>query len=287
MKLKILAKVPLVLLENILFSIFPNLRPFIERYCFNPLDFKESHRNYSQGKFREFQERIGPYATLENHVLLEIGPGGSIGFGIIALENGLKRYIALDDGIHTFIKSRQLRTYEKLVKNTTSLQRYFIRKNGKVTYNNSVITLANIHQKSRYPLPENSVDIIYSCAVLEHVHNLELCFSEMARVLKNGGLMYHEVDLRDHIFSQENLYFLTMRDFWFRTLFRNTGGYVNRKRLSAYRQLAHTYGFTILSLVPTIAYQGNDDELPKTLRTKYSKEDIQTLAFIIILQKSE
>lgn len=41
------------------------------------------------------------------------------------------------------------------------------------------------------PLADQSVDLIYSRAVLEHVGNIEVATREMARVLKPGGLCLH------------------------------------------------------------------------------------------------
>lgn len=44
------------------------------------------------------------------------------------------------------------------------------------------------------PFDDNYFDLIYSTSVLEHVHDLENGFAEMARVLKPGGIMIHGVD---------------------------------------------------------------------------------------------
>jgi len=41
------------------------------------------------------------------------------------------------------------------------------------------------------PLPDSSVDIVYSSNVLEHVENLPAIFSEFRRVLKPGGYCVH------------------------------------------------------------------------------------------------
>jgi SAM-dependent methyltransferase len=271
-------------MENIIFSIFPMTRPVIERYFFNPLDFKSDHIRYSLEKFNELQENIKPYVNLNEKVLLELGPGGSIGLGLLALKNGIKKYIAIDDGTHTFINKKRLSHYSMLLKNKThSLKKYFIEKNGRLTYNPESISFVNIDQKSRYPIPDRSVDIIYSCAVLEHVHNLDLCFSEMARVLKDDGIMYHEVDLRDHIFSQRSIFFLSIPETWFRLFFSHTGGYVNRKRVSAYENLAKKYGFLVTNKETIFRYERAD--IPKPIRLRYSENDIRTLVFSFTLKR--
>lgn len=283
MNYKSFIKVPLVLIENMFFACFPSLRPVIERYIFNPLDFKNNHIDYARKKFHEFQERVGSALDIKGKTLLELGPGGSLGFGLLALQSGAKKYYAIDDGIHTFVGKRQLLQYSQLCGDMKNIQHYFIPQKDGVSYNPHFIQYLSINQESTYPLPDNSIDVIYSCAVLEHVHDLTLCFSEMTRVLKPGGILYHEVDLRDHIFSQKSLWFLTLSDHWFHLLFSHTGGFVNRKRKSHYRQLAEQHHLSILSFEPTIQYTPNT--LPIKLQQRYTQEDLQTLAFYSILRK--
>jgi ubiquinone/menaquinone biosynthesis C-methylase UbiE len=41
------------------------------------------------------------------------------------------------------------------------------------------------------PFPDRSFDIVMSWTVLEHIDNPQLCFKELARVCKPGGLMVH------------------------------------------------------------------------------------------------
>lgn len=285
MNLKVFIKVPLVVIENIVFTLLPPLRSLVEKYIFNPLDFKADHINYSRKKFTDFKKNLTHFTDLKEKVFLELGPGGFLGTGILALEAGVKEYIALDNGVHTFIQPKQTAYYRELLdQKSKAFHRYFVTQNQRTTYRKDKISFVSINQTSRYPLTDASVDIIYSCAVLEHVHNLDLCFEEMARVLKPGGYMYHEVDLRDHIFSQKSLWFLTLPDWLFRLLFRNTGGYVNRKRLSAYRTLAEKYDFRICTL--TVTEKARENTLPKKLRAQYSEEDQDALVFTAIFQKT-
>lgn len=275
-------KVPLVLIENFTFLLFPELRPFIEKYLYNPLDFKQQHIEYSRKKYQEF--RVHVKNSLAGKTLLELGPGGSLGFGLLALEENLQKYVAIDDGLHTFISDSQLLHYKALLHNgPSSIENYFTKAHKGWLYRPEKIESLTINQSSTYPLPNNSVDYIYSCAVLEHVHNLDLCFAEMQRVLRPGGIMYHEVDLRDHIFSQKSLWFLTISDFWFRILFSRTGGYVNRHRLSTYKALAQKYSFQIQKIVVTECYTG--PSFPTKL-ADLSPEDRNTLSIIITLQKN-
>lgn len=275
-------KVPLVLAENVVFGMVPSLRPWVERHLFNPYDFNEAHIEYSRRKFDEFRTALPADVSLADKTVLELGPGGSVGFGLLALREGAARYLAIDNGEHTFVRPRQIRGYRKLVGNDTVL-RCFEKRAGRIVYKEEAIQFKNITQASGYPLPDASVDVIYSCAVLEHVHDLERAFSEMARVLKPGGIMYHEVDLRDHIFSQDSLWFLSIPERAFRALFRHTGGYVNRERVSRYRELCKHHGIGIVSLIPVIQFQ---DQATSALEARYSEEDIRTLSFVLVARKT-
>lgn len=278
-----LIKVPLLLVENFTFLVFPRLRKFVEKYLYNPLDFKEGHIAYTKKKFQEFKKHLPSNFSLNQTHFLELGPGGSFGMGILAIEGGASKYTGIDDGQHDFISPEKVALYGKLVPESTSYPSSFFSKKGAIwSYNPDKISFAAITQDSTYPLPADSVDVIYSCAVLEHVHNLDLCFQEMTRVLKPGGLMYHEVDLRDHIFHQQKLWFLALPHWLFSFLFSQTGAYINRSRLSMYRALAQKYHLTILNV--KIPHQYSGKNLPSYMK-KYTPEDATALSFKMILQK--
>lgn len=285
MNLKALIKVPLVFLENILFSLFPGMRPFIERYFFNPYAFNEKHLAYSTSQFRDFLEKIGGDTKITGKNILELGPGGSIGFGLLALKHGARKYSAIESISHAFITEEQMSSYRKLLDDSDELiNRYFIRDaNNQYAYNKTFIEFIEAGQDSSYRLPDESIDIIYSCAVLEHVHDLALCFSEMTRVLRGDGIMNHQVDLRDHIFSQKSLWFLNFSDYWFDKFFKNTGEYVNRKRLSHYEMLIQKNNLQTLELDVNGRYE---KPLPKNLKKKYSENDLRNLSFNITLKKT-
>ena len=50
-------------------------------------------------------------------------------------------------------------------------------------------------------IEDQSIDLILSNSVLEHVLEPQELFSELKRVLKNNGVMLHIVDYRDHFFK--------------------------------------------------------------------------------------
>jgi SAM-dependent methyltransferase len=52
-------------------------------------------------------------------------------------------------------------------------------------------------------LKENSADMIYSQAVLEHVNDLEHTYRMLYRWLKPGGFMSHQIDFKSHGYAAQ------------------------------------------------------------------------------------
>lgn len=47
-------------------------------------------------------------------------------------------------------------------------------------------------------VPDEAFDVIYSLAVLEHISNVDAVMKAIARVARPGGLVCHQIDMRDH-----------------------------------------------------------------------------------------
>lgn len=97
----------------------------------------------------------------------------------------------------------------------------------------------------RTPCDPDSVDLILSHHVLEHIPDVAGVFREQARILKPGARLLHVVDLRDHYFAYP-LEMLTFSRFaWERILTRPSrgAGFQNRLRADDYRALLERAGF--------------------------------------------
>lgn len=118
--------------------------------------------------------------------------------------------------------------------------------------------------------PSQSVDIIVSRAVLEHVPSAALrhVLPDFDRILRPGGAMCHIIDNSDHWEHKDKtlsrVNFLRYEDglFW-KLACLNTQAYQNRLRHSDYSDLFEAYGWTVA------AAEGTPDE--KCLR------DLETL----------
>lgn len=95
-------------------------------------------------------------------------------------------------------------------------------------------------------LPDASVDLTMSCAVLEHVYDAALASLELARVTRAGGYAIHQVDFRDHRDFSRPLEYLLLGRAEFSKLFDSChaecGNRIRPKELSTFFQKA---GFAI------------------------------------------
>ncbi len=103
---------------------------------------------------------------------------------------------------------------------------------------------------SRTGLPAESVDVVFSNSVLEHVPGdvIEACLAEAVRILKRDGIVFHSVNCGDHYAyvdrSINQLHYLQYSDHeWSR--WNNAFLYQNRLRASDFTEMARRAGFTI------------------------------------------
>jgi SAM-dependent methyltransferase len=161
---------------------------------------------------------------------LELGPGDSALSVVIARTWGASAAIALDAGDFAMRDMQAyLRTAEVLNRQgkkcpDLSDVRDFDGMLGRL--NARYLTRGTA---SMAEIPDASIDYIWSCVVLEHVHRDEFArmAREMRRILKPGGVMAHSIDLRDHLGGGlNNLRVSAQR--WESPFFRDAGFYTNR-----------------------------------------------------------
>jgi SAM-dependent methyltransferase len=92
---------------------------------------------------------------------------------------------------------------------------------------------------------DNSIGLLVSCSVLEHIRDIPPVFREEFRILKPGGALLHLVDLRDHFFKYP-FEMLTFSRFVWEKVLTSPGkgsGYQNRLRADDYMSLLKASGF--------------------------------------------
>ncbi|MGD9784581.1 MAG: methyltransferase domain-containing protein [Hyphomicrobiaceae bacterium] len=107
-------------------------------------------------------------------------------------------------------------------------------------------------------LPDSSVDLVYSYAVLEHVPKdaLKKIVLESKRILKPDGAAYHRIEFHDHFMSFDKklpaMHFLKYSEpFWSFFVYNNMG-YQNRLREKFYIELFRSCGGEIILRDPVL-----------------------------------
>jgi SAM-dependent methyltransferase len=223
-----------------------------------------------------------------NYVVLELGPGDSIGTAVFAHIFGA-RTITLVDSCSAAEESP-----ENCEKFTKYLKYKFghafglegLRTTREVLRSCNATYLTNGLQSLR-KIENNSVDFIFSHAVLEHIKRNEFQehVSQLTRILRPRGIMSHRIDFKDHMGGGlNNLRF--SEELWESRLFAESGFYTNRLRCS---EVLHY--FESETLVSKVVQEDRWDTIPiprsslaKVFET-VSEEDLLISGIDIISEK--
>jgi hypothetical protein len=223
-------------------------------------------------------------------VVAELGPGDSIGIGLCALLTGASRYVALDAVPHAN-RERNIAVFDELsglfrgrsaipddkefphvrpairecsfpdeVYGADLLEqcladkriqqiRTEIEKGGEFVRYISPWDRAEV-------LEAGSVDLLISQAVLEHIDDLELVYSAMARWLRAGGYVSHQIDFSSHGTARHWNGQLGYSDFTWRLMRGRLPYLLNRRVFSDHRQMLTRAGFQIVNEVLDLQMQG-------------------------------
>ena len=120
-----------------------------------------------------------------------------------------------------------------------------LKSDGTVEFDRERIDYRIIDDFSMFPFNDSSFDYIYSHAALEHYEDPGGAVAEMFRTLAPGGLMVHQIDMRDHRDFNDPYRFLEIpsSEWGFGDLAHS----VNQWRSVHYREAFLSKGFSILS----------------------------------------
>ncbi len=96
-------------------------------------------------------------------------------------------------------------------------------------------------------IKQNSVDIIFSQAVLEHVNDLQTAYLAMSKWTRPGGILSHEIDFKCHGTASKWNGHLGYSDFLWKIISGMRPYLQNRELLSTHLNLLQTSGFKIYS----------------------------------------
>lgn len=202
--------------------------------------------------------------SLSGRTILEIGPGINYGSALLLACMGAKAFVAdrflapWDDEYHPKFYALLSEAIDRnMPKADLTPLRKIIKDNE---YSEEYIRCFSTPMEKLEGIPDESVDIVFSNAVLEHIADPKQAFEQMARVSKPGALGYHQVDFRDHRNMDKPLEFLLMSNEEFEREFEMRHGECgNRYRPWEYKKLFESLGFDVVSFEPNI--YADDDYL--------------------------
>lgn len=187
--------------------------------------------SYAWRVVTEHVARAG-WHDLDGRVVVELGPGDSLATALIARSLGARQTWLVDAG--PFART-DLAPYVRLAS--------LLRDKGLAPP--AVETFATIGELldacgARYEtnglaglsrIAPEAVDLVFSQAVLEHVrlHEFAPLIRELRRILRQGGVASHQVDLKDHLAAGLNNLRFT-REVWEAEWMARSGFYTNRLR---------------------------------------------------------
>lgn len=206
---------------------------------------KMINATYSRDIFKSHMASIAAHADANPNSLLELGPGDSVSTAIWACAHSIKQTTLVDAGkfatseVASYRSALRLAGLEKHQAASATTVEEMLRGLG-ATY--LCAGLAALRT-----LPGESVDAIFSNAVLEHVRRSEFfeTLRELYRIQRPGGVSSHQVDLRDHLGGALNSLRIS-HERWESPLFSQSGFYTNRLRCSEIRAMCADAGWEIL-----------------------------------------
>ena len=207
--------------------------------------FKHGDMNSFQYAYKIFLKHVDTETiSLKNKVILELGPGDSLATGLIASSYDASSILINPSNFESFSMKKYSPLLEFLGKEVKNIKDHTNCDSINDFCHINNITYLTDGTKSLETIKSNSVDIIFTNAVLEHVYysDFENVIKQFQRVLKKDGYMSHQIDLKDHLGgSLNNLRF--SKKIWETDLFKTSGFYTNRIRYKKMNKIFNKYGF--------------------------------------------
>lgn len=228
--------------------------------------------------------------SLNGTTLVELGPGDSLSHAALAYDRGVERMYLLD--IADLASANRLVSANEIEEmcNMMHLENDFIRKmkNGDTMLSfmerlNAFYLIDGLN--SYADVPDESVDYIFSQAVLEHVrlNIFEKTIEETYRMCKHGAKCSHEIDFSDHLGGKLN-HLRFSSEVWEDEIHTSMPNYVNRLGLSRMIEIFEKCGFEIINVEKGLfeKQQIDRDDLDKSFQKWSDDELLVNWAWIVV-----
>lgn len=196
--------------------------------------------------------------------VLELGPGDNLGLALRFLAAGARRVVCLDR--FDIGAAHQREIYQHLLASMTPVERrkvadLFAGDDGDLSTSGARLRLiTGIGIEDVDPsLAPRGFDAIVSVAVGEHLYDSDSAFAAMDRLLRPGGVMFHQIDFGDHgMFTKGGLHpltFLTVPN-WVYRLMQKGRAAPNRRLIDYYRSKMGEFGYDAEITISQVVGEG-------------------------------
>jgi SAM-dependent methyltransferase len=265
---------------------------------------------YNFGIYHAYNPILEKYcAAKEEAVVVEIGPGANLASGVLFALSGIKKYYGTD--IYQSPRFYDAEPYAAIAAIIETTHRDFAAvpvdsvftveneqvgdgqtlASDRVRFNPDKVEYLYPYLSSEFPMPEGSVDYVFSNACFEHFVTPQETIEHIFMVLKPGGITAHQIDLREHDRSKEPLEFLKVSPEEWRSRFSDSSihMYTNQLRAPDYRQGFERAGFKILEWQEQNpeGYRVTEEVISSLHPAfqKYTAEELEVLGLFVIAQK--
>ncbi|CAK8724925.1 Methyltransferase type 11 domain-containing protein [Candidatus Electrothrix laxa] len=255
-------------------------------------------------------------------IVAELGPGDSLGIGLTALVFGAEKYYAFDVVEFAEIK-KNLRVFEDIVAfakkkrnipdenefpevkpyldNYSFPEHIFpeerlnrclkperlerIRESIQNPHRDDSVIRYVVPWSSQSVLERNTVDLIFSQAVLEHVDDLRDTYKAMYDWLNDDGYLSHQIDFKSHGTAKDwNGHWLYSDFLW--NIIRGKRPYLlNRQPYSSHKRLLKQEGFSRIQVKKVQADSAFTLQQVNKQSRQISEEDLNTCGAYILATK--
>ena len=255
----------------------------------------------------------------------ELGPGGSIGVGLAALLSGARHYVALDVLPHTRIE-RNLAVFDELVELfrnraprpdkgwpdfdahlddrlfpsqilTPTLLEKLLAPERLARLRHAITHLGRSNDATEsieYVAPwsdasviaDNSVDLIVSHSVLEHVTDLGNTYRALYRWLRPQGWMSHQIDFKSHGLSTEWNGYRRYSEFVWKLLVGRRPFSINREPCSVHLNYLREMGFETTFVLKHLRSDGIQRSQLTSHWARLSDEDLNCSGLFVHARKA-
>jgi len=203
--------------------------------------------SYALGVFTRHFARSHVGTRKPGFVGLEFGVGDSIASALLATAEGASKCYLVDAGRFSV---ENIDTYRAIAQALSEQGKQIASMDNARTFDDVLELYNGVYLtdglRSLQAIPDESVDFVWSNAVLEHVRadEFEQVMVELRRLLKTDGIISHRVDLKDHLGGALNNHRIGT-EMWEQDWFARSGFYTNRISYTQMLDLFETSGFAV------------------------------------------